>query len=117
MLSRYVCTYVSTKCSFYSILVGTNEGKEAAFAAFAYAAQGAHEFAKHFTWADILQGLSIFVNSVFLVYDLKKFLELREAKKTWENGEKSEILKQEKFSDVKELRDIILKIRDQIMEA
>ena len=69
-------------------------------------------------WWEAIHGLNIIMNAGFIRMDIKKFWELQTMRKSWNAGgeERTELLKNEKFEDIVQMRDLIREIRDEIMK-
>ena len=69
-------------------------------------------------WFEFVHSLNIIINTGFIFTDIKKFWELNKMRKAWNEGgdAKIDMLEKEKFEKEMSMKDLIDKIRDQILE-
>ena len=81
------------------------------------AASAIGDIASSGPWWEVFQGLNIAFNVGFMVWDIKKFLELQKMREDWYEGGKVrvELLKNDKFKKEINMRDQIREIRDSIL--
>ena len=68
-------------------------------------------------WWNVIHGLNIGISGCLLYMDIKKFCELNKMRQAWNTGGEArrELLKNPKFDKEVQMRDLINKIRDQIL--
>ena len=66
-------------------------------------------------WWETIQGINILLNLGFLYQDIKHFFELYELRKSWNNGDRENVLNNPRFENELKLRDLIIGIRDTMM--
>ena len=65
-------------------------------------------------WGNLLQGVNILVNGAFLFNDIREYIQLKKMRKDWKDGNRKEILKEEKFKVYFELKKEIQEIGNQM---